>query len=121
VLFQSPEELQLVGGVTADVYRRIAPLVTVYSHAPWIDPSRATLGVLNVFRAADAGADAAYRRMEEEQRGLRPRSPSPGVQLGHAFTITARVFGAASARVTRTAVIRLTGQQQVPLLIYRWG
>lgn len=118
---QSVEELQLVPGMTPELYRRVESLLTVYSHASFITPAFSTPAVLNVFRALDSGADAEYRRMEDERLGLRPRASSPGVSLGHAFTITAEVRGGGSARVVRTAVIRLTGQRQAPLLIYRWG
>lgn len=119
--FQSVEELQLVAGMTPELYRRIAPLVTVYSQTPWVDPAYSSVQVLNVFRAVDTGAAAALLRIEEERAGLRQPEPSPGVVLGHAFTITAEVTGPASARVTRTAVIGLRGQAQMPLLIYRWN
>jgi general secretion pathway protein K len=120
-LFQSVEELQLIAGMTPDLYRRIAPLVTVYSQTPSVDPVFSSPGVLNVFRTIDPNAEAVWRRMEEERAGLRTPEPSPGVALGHAFTITAEVSGAASARAIRTATIRVTGQQQAPLVIYRWN
>jgi general secretion pathway protein K len=118
---QSVEELQLVPGVTPELYRRIEPLVTVYSQTPWIDPAFSGLPVLNVFRSIDSNAEAVWRRREEQRLGVRLPDPVPGVALGHAFTITAEVNGPASARVIRTAVVRLTGQAQVPLLIYRWN
>jgi general secretion pathway protein K len=118
---QSVEELQLITGMTQELYHRVAPLVTVYSQIPWIDPAFSSPQVLNVFRTIDPNAEAAWRRLEDERTGLRPPTPSPGVTRGHAFTITAEVNGAASARVIRTAVIRLTGQSQAPLLVYRWN
>jgi general secretion pathway protein K len=37
--FQAVEDLQLVAGITPEIYRRLHPLVTVYSQIPWIDPS----------------------------------------------------------------------------------
>ena len=118
---QSVEELQLVPGVTPGLYREIEPLVTVYSQTPWIDPVFSSLEILNVFRSIDSNAEAVWRRREEQRAGVRPADSNPGVALGHAFTITAEVTGPASARVIRTAVIRLTGQAQVPLLVYRWN
>ena len=120
-LFQSVEELQLVTGMTQDLYRRIAPTLTVYSQTPWIDPALSSVGVLTVLRAIDAHADAALRRLEEERLGLPTPAASPGVVLGHAYTITAELLGPAAARVVRTAVVRVTGQPRVPLLFYRWG
>jgi general secretion pathway protein K len=117
---QSVEDLRSIPGITADVYRHAVPLVTVYSQTSWIDPAFSSLGVLNVFRTIDPNAEAAWRRKEQERAGLRAADPSPGVALGHAFTITAEVVGAAASRVVRTATIRLTGQKQQPLLIYAW-
>jgi general secretion pathway protein K len=117
--FQSVEELQLVPGITPALYAKLVPLVTVYSQTPWIDPAFASPAVLAVFRNSNADADAAWRRLEEERAGLQPRSTSPGVVLGHAFTIVAELRTPA-ARITRTAVVRLTGQPREPLLVYLW-
>jgi general secretion pathway protein K len=120
-LFESVEELQQIAGISAELYRRMVPLVTVYSQAAFVDPTYASLDVLNVFRAIDPTADRVWRRRQEERAGLTPPQGSPGVALGHAFTITAQVEGAASARVIRTATVRLTGQTKDPVLIYRWN
>ncbi len=45
----------------------------------------------------------------------------PAIMLGHAFTITAEADGPNALRVLRSAVIRLTGRQNAPFSIYRWG
>jgi general secretion pathway protein K len=120
-LFQSVAELELVPGVTRELYQRMAPLLTVYSQTQGIDPAFSTLDVLNVYRATDTNAEAAWRRLEEVRAGIRTAPPSPGVAIGHAFTITAIAEGSASARAVRTATIRLTGQAAAPLMIYRWS
>jgi general secretion pathway protein K len=120
-LFQSIAELELVPGMTRELYRRIAPLLTVYSQTQGIDPAFSSLDVLNVYRTTDSNAEAAWRRLEEVRAGIRPPTPSPGVAIGHAFTITAVAEGSASARALRTATIRLTGQAAAPLMIYRWN
>lgn len=119
--FQAVEDLQLVPGMTQDVYRRLYPLVTVYSQTPWIDPAYSSPAVLALFRETNANAEAALRRMEEERAGLRAPAPAPGVALGHAFTITAELRTPAGAGAARTAIIRLTGQTRAPLIIYRWS
>jgi general secretion pathway protein K len=120
-LFQSVAELELVPGMTRELYQRIAPLLTVYSQTQGIDPAFSSLDVLNVYRTTDSNAEAAWRRLEEVRTGIRPPAPSPGVAIGHAFTITAVAEGSASARAVRTATIRLTGQAAAPLMIYRWN
>lgn len=119
--FQSVEDLQLVPGVTQEVYQRISPLVTVYAQTPWIDPAYASPLVLALFRDTDAAAEAALRRIEEERAGLRAPTPAAGVALGHAFTIIAELRTPTGARAVRTVIIRLTGEPRTPLLIYRWS
>jgi general secretion pathway protein K len=119
--FQAVEDLQLVPGMTQDVYRRLYPLVTVYSQTAWIDPTYSTPAVLALFRDTNENAAAALRRLEEERAGLRTPAPAPGVALGHAFTIAAELRTAAGAGAARTAIIRLTGQKRLPLIIYRWS
>jgi general secretion pathway protein K len=118
--FQSVEAIQLVPGMTPGLYRLLAPMLTVYSQSPWIDPTYASLQALNAFRTFDSGADATWKRLVEERTGLRAPGQKPGVVLGHAFTITAEVAVEGGSRASRTAIVRLTGQAQSPLLIYRW-
>ncbi len=120
-LFQSVEELQMIAGMTSELYRRIAPLVTVYSQTASIDPAFSSPEVLNVFRTIDPNAEAIWKRLGEERAGLRKPAPSPGVAIGHAFTITVAVNGPDQSRVTRTVTLRLTGQAREPLLFYRWN
>ena len=119
--FQAVEDLQLVPGMTQEVYRRLYPLVTVYSQTPLIDPAYSSPAVLALFRDTNATAEAALRRMEEERAGLRAPAPAPGVALGHAFTIIAELRTPAGAGAARTAIIRLTGNPREPLIIYRWS
>jgi len=119
--FQSVEELRLLLGMTDALFARLSPLVTVYSQSAWIDPAFADERILAIFAQSDATARAALQRLQDVARGAAEPPPSPGVSLGHAFTITARIDDpAAEARTTRTAVVRLTGQPQNPVLIYRW-
>lgn len=44
--FQSLEEVQLVLGLSPDVYRRIAPMITVHSRLPGVNPHYASRDVL---------------------------------------------------------------------------
>ena len=44
--FQAIEELQLVLGMRPDIYRRIAPMITVFSRQPGVNPALATRDVL---------------------------------------------------------------------------
>lgn len=118
--YQSVEELHLLLGMTDDLYQRIAPSLTVYSQTKWIDPSYADQPVLQAFAAIDPNALAALVRLDEERRGLSPPRPSPGVTVGHAFSIVARVETDDGGRATRGAVVRLVDDARMPVLTYRW-
>jgi len=118
---QSLEQLQAIPGVTQELYRRLRPLATVYSQTAGIDTSYSNLGVLNALRTVDETAAAEWRRAEDARAAQRLPEPRRGVAPGHAYTITAEVGDVTSARMVRTAVIRLTGQSQLPLLVYRWN
>jgi general secretion pathway protein K len=104
--FESVPELRLVMGMTAPLYARIAPLLTIYSRTPWVDVDAAPPGVLAVLGSQGEAAATAGRG---------------AVKLGHAFTIIAELRGPQSARVRRTAVVRLTGSRDSAVLIYRWN
>ncbi len=104
--FESVPELRLVMGMTAPLYARIAPLLTIYSRTPWVDVDAAPPGVLAVLGVPDEAAATAGQT---------------AVKLGHAFTIIAELRGPQSARVRRIAVVRLTGSRDPPVLTYRWN
>lgn len=119
--FQSVAELRLLVGMSDSLYAAVAPLLTVYSQIAWIDPAFADKRVLQAFAVSDATARAALQQREEVEQGIAPPPKSPGVAVGHAFTITAEaVDRQAKARATRTAVVRLTGDPRSPVVIYRW-
>lgn len=108
--FESVAELQLVMGMTPQIFALIAPALTVYSQSPWIDPELAPPPVLlALFGTAAASAEEAAR----------PR-PSSAIRLGHAFTITAETKDAGNMRAFKTAVVRLTGSRAQPYWVYRW-
>ena len=86
----------------------------------WVDPAYAEEAVLRVFSISDATARAELQRLQDVKRGIAAPQRSPGVTLGHAYTVTAEVRGNAGARAVRSAVIRLTDRRQSPVLIYRW-
>ena len=83
-------------------------------------PAYAEEAVLRVFSISDATARTELQRLQDVKRGIAAPQRSPGVTLGHAYTVTAEVRGNAGARAVRSAVIRLTDRRQSPVLIYRW-
>jgi general secretion pathway protein K len=106
--FESVAELQLVMGMTPQLYSLIAPSLTVYSQTPWVDPELAPQPVLLAL-LGNAAAGQANQSV-----------PSVGVRLGHAFMITADIVEAGTTHIAKTAVIRLTGARNPPFWVYRW-
>ena len=111
--FESIEELQLVLGITPELYARLAPSLTVYSQTPWVDPTFAPKDVLSAL--AGMGGEPVSTVLAERGTGS-----TGGVMVGHAFTISAVVQGSDRLSVARTAVIRLSGAPGAPLGIYQW-
>lgn len=63
--FQSVEELALVLGMTADLYQRLAPLITVFSSQPGINEQIATRDVLRALpNVSDEQIDAYLTRRD---------------------------------------------------------
>jgi general secretion pathway protein K len=110
--FLSVQELRLVLGMDPALFDRIAPSLTVTSGTPWVDPAYSDRDVLLALANLDEG-------VVQERLAARARVKPPGVVLGHAFTITAQAEEA-GVRVTKRAVIRLTGNAEHPLWIYSW-
>ncbi len=119
--FESLEELKLVMGMTPQLFDAVAPALTIYSQTAGVDPTLASVGVLQVLRGiGDSGfvASMLTARMDQESKPIVPLKPI--VRLGHAFTLTAEVSGVGRLRLKRSAVVRLTGHPGSPLWIYRW-
>lgn len=115
--FQSTEEMQLVFGMRPELYQRIAPMITVHSRQPGVNPHYATREVLlaipnvtaeqvDAFLAERAAAAA-------ERRGLPLFSAAGGYAnyaQGGAATIRADVEVDGNLRVSREAVVVITPQ-----------
>jgi general secretion pathway protein K len=110
--FESVEELQLVMGMNAQLYERIAPSLTVYSQTPWVDPGFAPADVLTAL--SGMGAPPVAQILNARASG-----EHGSVMFGHAFTISARIDDD-GLRVVKSAVVRLTGAPQTPVVVYRW-
>jgi len=72
--FQALEELQLVLGMRPEIYRRLAPLLTVYSRLPGINPTVASREVLLAIpgMTSDVVDDYITRRNDAITQGLPP-------------------------------------------------
>jgi general secretion pathway protein K len=111
--FQSVAELRLVMDMTLSLFARVAPSLTIYSQSAWVDPAFAPPDVLTAL--AHMEAVPAAQILARRAAGL-----GAPVIIGHAFTIDAEIDGPGGLRVRREAVVRLTGSEKRPLLVYGW-
>ncbi len=80
--FQAIEELQLVLGMRPEIYRRIAPLITIYSRQRGINPHFASREVLLAIPGIASGTVDTYIARREEARAAGqalPPFPEAGI------------------------------------------
>jgi general secretion pathway protein K len=107
--FQSVDELNLVLGMTPQLYQRLAPGLTVYSHGLNFDMRTAPREVLAVIPGMNAAA-------ADNTIAARPAT----VALpGHAFAIVSTA-ARNQVRFTRRAVVLLTADPRRPYWILDW-
>ena len=111
--FQAIEELQLVLGMRPDIYRRIAPSITVFSRQPGVNPQLASRDVLLALPGVTVQAVDDYLQKREAARALGqplPPFPEAGVYAA-SYTIVATVRSEArlddGAVFAREAVVLL--------------
>jgi general secretion pathway protein K len=95
--FQAIEELQLVLGMRPDLYRRLAPLITVYSRLPGINPMLASREVLLAIPGITAEVVDEYiaRREDARAQGLPlPALPQAGAMATGAAMVATVVADA---------------------------
>jgi general secretion pathway protein K len=116
--FQSVDELQLVMGMTREIYQRVEPAITVYSGRPLFDPQFAPPEALRALSMnADAVANAmAARANASAHAGIIPSSVPLG---GRAFTVRAEIPGPTRTNV-HEVVIRLTDHPLQPYWVLSW-
>jgi general secretion pathway protein K len=117
--FQSVEELRLVMGIAPELYRRIAPALTVYSGRPVIDPRfappEALAALPGVGKDAVAAAIASRRSL-----GARAGTIDPAIPLrGRAFGLRLEIEQGGRAMM-RDVTIRLTDQATQPYWVLSW-
>lgn len=125
-MFQRVDELMLVMGVTPDLFRKVEPALTVYSHQPTVElmtaPREALLALslpngesVDRFISKRSGTDAAASSMTPSV------NPAAAIDLtDRPCAIRAEVPLATGRVYRREAVIRFTGDPQQPFLIQNW-
>ena len=127
--FQSNEELRLVIGMTPELFDKVAPLITIYSRQPGINPNIALRGVLRALPGAtDLLVDQFIAQREQARAAKLPLpqfAPAAGLSsfANNVFIIRAaasdgqRVDGAS---FVREAVVMLPQTPKRPYAFLRW-
>jgi general secretion pathway protein K len=127
--FDSVEELQLVLGMTPELYRRLKPALTVYSRQPGINPAVASPEVLLAIPGMGVNTVEQYMALREQNRkdGLPPPQP-PLVDRHYIARTTGRTYSIhAQARLQSgvtahiTTIVDLRGRDPAaPFTVLSW-
>lgn len=126
--FQATEELQLVLGMRPEVYQRIAPMITVHSRQPGVNPYLASRDVLLAIPGVtpeQVDAYVAERDAAIAEGRILPLFTAAGAYAsyaqGAAATIRADVSVEGGLHVSREAVVVITPQfPRRPFAVLAW-
>ena len=116
--FTELAELLPLPGVSGELYDRLAPNLTLYSGSSTVDASSAPFEVLLAIPGntrADAEAEIARRASPGNSRDAGSRA----VMAGQVYTITAALAGSGAGRLSKTEIVRLTGDARKPMFVLR--
>jgi len=127
--FLTVEELNQVLGMNAELYRRLAPALTVYSGRPAIDPGSASRLVLRAVPGLSLERIDAFLsdRVERRAAGLPARpallgvSPYLAVLPSNVLRISAVVTVGDGISVRRAAHVRIAPRTRHPYMVLAWG
>jgi len=124
--FETLQELQLVLGMNADLYRQLEPLMTVYSKNDQINPANASREVLLSFPDADVALVDGYlqQRLESTQNNLPPPAflgKMAQTQQNPIYSITAQAQLANGITGGLIAILRKgQGRHKLPFSVLEW-
>jgi general secretion pathway protein K len=124
--FETIGESSRVLGMTPEVFRRIAPLITVYSRQPGVNPATAGRNVLLALPNATAEAVDAF--IDQRTQALANKLPAPPFPPAQAYAAGPvpvwRIHAEASmpdgVTFVREAVLRPSPEAQRPLIALAW-
>ncbi len=128
-VFDTVDELRLVRGITPEIYRRLAPYVTVDCLNAGVDPMVASQTVLAAVPGIDRGAllqflanrdRASIEAAEAAAGALGKGSRYLEISPRTAFGITATATHPSGARGTWRAVVWITGNAARPFIFRTW-
>ncbi len=125
--FQAIEELQLVLGMRPHIYRRIAPLVTVFSRQTGINSTLASRDVLLAIPGVTTAVVDAYVARREEARAAGQPIPAMPEAAGFSANLTPTASVRAEARLDdgtvfvreAVALLRPTPRRAVTFVAWR--
>ena len=111
--FIAIEELQNVIGVSPKLYNAVAPLLTVQSRSPGIDPQTASMSVLGLVPGIDVTQAQTWVALRDQ--ALREGLPVPPLPFSspyfasgtNAVRVRADIIAATGARASREASLRI--------------
>jgi general secretion pathway protein K len=124
--FESVEELQQVAGFTPEIYRRLAPHLTVHTGARRPAPEYASAQVLAAHRGADLDFAEAWirdrRAVTLEGAGTVPPFPGGGARGGitSVYGVEAVAGDGRGARAHVEAVFDLRAGERLPITVLEW-
>jgi general secretion pathway protein K len=125
--FQTLEELRLVRGMTADLYRRIEPMITIYSRQPGVNVSIASREVLVAIPGITAAQVDEY--IAARAVALAAKQPPPPFPAAAAYAAAPNLLGIevrseatlGDTRFERLAVIKIIPDPKRPFSIFAWS
>jgi len=125
--FEAIEELQLVLGMRPEIYRRIAPMITVYSRQTGVNPTVATRDVLMAIPGVtpELVDDYVRRRAEAFAQGqAAPAFPAAGAYTSGASMVTdvraeARLEDGTYFAREAVALLRSVPRRPVAFMVWR--
>lgn len=126
--FETVDELQRVLGMNPELYNRLAPALTVYSRQPGINPMFASREALLAIPGIDqAAVDQFLLQRQDALATNRPVLALVGAgsfsSASASFVYSARSEAKMADGTTfvRQAVVRLTPDPKLPVVVLAWG
>lgn len=123
--FYDLEELRGVLGITPELYRRLRPLLTIYTGRDGVNPHKAGRDVLLALTGGDAAVVDQFLVQRRENPAGQTFPPVPGVQFVTAgdqyFTVRAEAaFPDQVPAVLEVVIKRGRGLDGLPFSVLRW-
>ena len=125
--FETVDELQRVLGVSLDLYRRLAPALTVYSRQPGINSAFASREVLLAVPGVNPAAVEQF--LAQRQQALSTGQPVPpfaGVgsfassARSPAYSVRSEVSMGDNTAFVRQTVVRMAPDPKQPIVVLTW-